>query len=78
MTETEPMYTINLGTGDINDAVKIIEKASTRELVKLINFARYETAAKDQIKAAEDEYKTRNDLINQYNKAWKEDQKRAE
>ncbi len=25
MTETEPMYTINLGTGDINDAVKIIE-----------------------------------------------------
>ena len=37
-----------------------------------------ETAAKDQIKAAEDEYKTRNDLINQYNKAWQEDQKRAE
>lgn len=32
-----------------NDAVKIIEKANIRELVKLINFARYETVAKDHI-----------------------------
>lgn len=37
-----------------------------------------ENAAKEQIKAAEETYKTRNDLINQYNKAWEEDQKRAE
>ena len=38
-----------LALGKKSDAVKIIEKASIRELVKLINFARYETVAKDHI-----------------------------
>lgn len=38
-----------LALGKRNDAIKIIEKASIRELVKLINFARYETVAKDHI-----------------------------
>ena len=38
-----------LALGKKGDAVKVIEKASIRELVKLINFARYETVAKDHI-----------------------------
>lgn len=38
-----------LALGKKEDAVKIIEKANIRELVKLINFARYETIAKDHI-----------------------------
>lgn len=38
-----------LAIGKKDDAVKVIEKASIRELVKLINFARYETVAKDHI-----------------------------
>ena len=38
-----------LALGKKDDAVKVIEKASIRELVKLINFARYEIAAKDHI-----------------------------
>ena len=38
-----------LALGKKDDAVKVIEKASIRELVKLINFARYETVAKDHI-----------------------------
>lgn len=38
-----------LALGKKDDAVNVIEKASIRELVKLINFARYETVAKDHI-----------------------------
>ena len=38
-----------LALGKKDDAVKVIEKANIRELVKLINFARYETVAKDHI-----------------------------
>jgi len=37
-----------------------------------------ETASKDAIKKAEEEYKTREDLINSYTKAWEADQKRLE
>ncbi len=38
-----------LALGKKDDAVNVIKKASIRELVKLINFARYETVAKDHI-----------------------------
>lgn len=38
-----------LALGKKDGAVNVIEKASIRELVKLINFARYETVAKDHI-----------------------------
>lgn len=38
-----------LALGKKEEAVKVIEKANIREIVKLINFARYETVAKDHI-----------------------------